>query len=178
MRSVLKNRILIAIITIFIGIGFTFPQNASAASYRKKFLIYVSAFGDPFPAVPGFNLGYEPTRWFRFVGGYGVTRYANVSASEIAVGFRILIPNRVLTPVVGLSYGKVRGLRKDRIYFNTALGEIGSVGQFSSDTYTYLSVGFEKNISASVFMGFGYSILTSGASGGGHFPFINLGLKF
>ncbi|MGE0617110.1 MAG: hypothetical protein AB7P04_15885, partial [Bacteriovoracia bacterium] len=86
------------------------PAESLGGSARnsKRFGIYASLLGEPFPALYGFNLGYNVIDVFRFHAGYGMASTtsgnASISLKTIGFGVKAMVPGWNFTPVVGFGY--------------------------------------------------------------------------
>ena len=142
-----------------------------------RFYLYGSIFGDPFPSVPGINLGYQPKKFIRFFGGYGAFGYAGLRSKEMAAGIKIIFPLHQVKPILGFAYGSVRNWDNSRIWLKFPGRRIGSLDNLENNSsYTYLSLGLEKDLGSRFFIGAGYNIFATGATGG--FPYFNVGVSF
>lgn len=76
---------------------------------EHRFGVYLSGWGDPFPAPIGLNVAYNLTDYLRATLGAGSNDDRTFSLSTFGVGVKGVVPNWSLTPVVGLGVSTTTG---------------------------------------------------------------------
>lgn len=172
--SLQRPSLMIACLLLSTGI---LCHRAEAQSNRaeKKVGLSVSYFGDPFPSKFGGNLAYNVTDFVRITGGYGQGMAATSGTSKLEAktyGFvaRFFLPNRSITPVVGLGWAHVN------LTLTGMPGKMKVAGLTATGNHLYVTFGldWQAGNGLNLRLGYSYSLRT----GVGKSPCINIGWFF
>lgn len=140
-------------------------NEAETASHRmeRRSGIYADAFGDPFPSLVGFNIGYSLTDFLRVHAGVGTGKAVQPESSSYSMGggLKLMIPSWSFTPVIGFA--------------GTLVFDEDSPRSIASKNHLYANAGVDYTFANGFNLGAGLNYAPFAKTA---FPYINIGYYF
>jgi hypothetical protein len=136
----MKKKTLFFLLMLLVSFNAAGISHGQDSRLDKKYGVYLSLLGDPFPSAVGLNFAYNAVDFLRLNAGVGYFSADTASITSVGLGVKALVPHWDFSPFIGLNYSQsfMSSSLGQVFFYNPANGSISN-----SLSFVYPSFGLD-----------------------------------